>query len=629
LENGVSAAAPHSGQEPRCQYFFAGFELDVEKGFLCLNGEEVALRPKAFETLTYLLRNHGRLVTKNELIAAVWPDTAVADNSLTQCIVELRRVLGDDSQHLIRTVARRGYIFAAPVTSPVAEFPQSGAASAIVKSKASVERRKWLLAFIALMSAIATALVALRYFAGSPKGDRATASLAIHSIAVLPLENLSGDPTQDYFAEGVTDALINNLAQIRAVNVISRTSAMRYKGSKKALPEIARELNVDAIVEGTVQRFGGRVRVTANLIRAATDSHLWSHGYESDTSDVLKMETDIARAIAGEIRVQLTTQEQARLASAPEIDPRSHELYLLGRYHLYRANEKDLQEAIRYFERAIQIAPGYAAAYAGLSDAWLRRGFGSKEVESSARAAAVKAVELDEQLAEAHLSLANVKLLYDWDWAGADRENRRALELDPGSLDAHIYRGQLLMMLGRNDEAISEGRTAVRLDPLSSATQAAMGLFLRFAGQYEQAVPYLQRAVELEPRSIQANMRLGRVYAKLGRYDEALSQFKRVQELAPSGAYGLAGIARVYAATGRPREARQMLARLKTAAYDVALAHLALGDREAAFSVLRKAVAEHRETEPLVYRAEPEFAILHSDPRWPALLRPMNFPPAK
>jgi TolB-like protein/DNA-binding winged helix-turn-helix (wHTH) protein/Tfp pilus assembly protein PilF len=618
---------PYSSEQLRREYSFGEFTLDLERGFLRRCGEEVVLRPKSFEVLTYLVEHHGRLVTKDVLTEAVWPDAAVTDNSLTQCIVEVRRALGDDSQQLIRTVARRGYIFAVPVTSPVAEFAPSPTTAVIPRTNPPGFRWKWQLAAIAAALVIGIAFLGLHYLNRSLKRRSATASLEVRSVAVLPLENLSGDPAQDYFGDGLTEALIDNLAQIHALNVISRTSAMHYKGSKKALPEIARELNVDAIVEGTVQRSGGRVRVTANLIQAATDSHVWSHAYESDLADVLKLESDLARAIAGEIRVQVTTEERARLASARNIDPQAQELYLLGRYHLYRANEKDLQEAIRYFERAIQIAPSYAAAQAGLSDAWLRRGFGTKEVELPARAAAMKAVALDEQLAEAHLSLANIELLYDWDWAGADRENRRALELDPGNLDAHIYRGQLLMMLGRNDEAIREGHTAVQLDPFSSASQAALGLFLRFAGRYGEAIAYLQRAVELEPRSIQANMRLGRVYAKLGRYDEALIQFQRVQELAPTADYGRAGTARVYAATGRQREARQMLAMLKTAAYDVALAYVTLGDREQAFNVLKKAVAEHRETEPLVFRAEPEFASLHSDPRWPALLRPLMFPP--
>ena len=363
---------------------------------------------------------------------------------------------------------------------------------------------------------VVAALSYLLLFRGAPTA----VSPEIKSLAVLPLENLSGDPAQEYFADGMTEALISNLARIRALKVISRTSVMRYKGSHKSLPEIARELNVDAVIEGTVQRSGGRVRVTAQLIHAATDAHLWARDYERDLTDVLKLQSEVARAVADEIRIQVTAEERARLASARSVNPQAHEAYLLGRYHFSKGNEQGWKQAIEYFERAIQLAPDYAAAYAGLSDAWRQRGvFGAadfKEVESPARAAALKAIELDEQLAEAHISLANIKYLYDWDWAGAEQEFRRALELDPGSLDAHIDYGHLLMHLGRHDEAIREGQIAVQLDPLSSGTQSSLGRFLYRARRYEEALPHLQRAVELEPRSVVANSRLGDVYAQTG-----------------------------------------------------------------------------------------------------------------
>ena len=261
---------------------------------------------------------------------------------------------------------------------------------------------------------------------------------------------------------------------------------------------------MDAVIEGSVQRSGQRVRVTAQLIHPATDAHLWAREYERDLTDVLKLQSEVARAVADEIRIQVTAEERARLASARRVNPQAHEAYLLGRYHLSRANEQGWKQAIDYFERATQIAPDYAAVYAGLSDAWLQRGIFSakdfKEVESPARAAALKAIGLDEQLAEAHTALGNIKHFYDWDWAGAEQEFRRALELDPGSLDAHIDYGTLLMHLGRHNEAIKEGQIAVQLDPLSSRTQSFLGRFLYRARRYEEALPHLERAVELEPR---------------------------------------------------------------------------------------------------------------------------------
>ena len=452
----------------------------------------------------------------------------------------------------------------------------------------------------------------------------------VKSLAVLPLANLSGDPAQEYFADGMTEAFISNLARIRALKVISRTSVMRYKGSQKSLPEIARELNVDAVIEGTVQRSGGRVRVTAQLIHPATDAHLWASEYERDLTDVLKLQSEVARAVADEIRIQVTPEERARLASARSVNPQAHEAFLLGRYHLSRANEQGWKQAIDYFERAIELAPDYAAVYAGLSDAWLQRGIFSakdfREVESPSRAAALKAIGLDQQLAEAHTALGNIKHIYDWDWAGAEQELSRALELDPGSLDAHIDYGTLLMHLGRHDEAIKEGQIAAQLDPLSSRTQSFLGRFLYRARRYEEALPHLQRAVELEPRSVHANYRLGEVYVQLGRYEEAIAALEKNRELMPKGGELQAAVARVYALMGREHEARQMIRGVKAQPYAFARLYAALGDKDEAFRILEKAV-EERNSLLVALKEDPPYENLHSDPRWKALLRRMNFPP--
>jgi eukaryotic-like serine/threonine-protein kinase len=452
----------------------------------------------------------------------------------------------------------------------------------------------------------------------------------IRSLAVLPLENLSGDPAQEYFADGMTEALISNLARIRALKVISRTSVMRYKGIRKSsLPEIAQELKVDAVIEGTVQRSGGRVRVTAQLIHAATDAHLWASDYERDLTDVLKLQSEIARAVADEIRIQVTAEERARLASAHRVNPQAHEAYLLGRYHHSKGNEQGRKQAIEYFARAIELAPDYAAAYAGLSDAWLQLGiYGEKpikEVEPPARGAALKAIGLDEQLAEGHISLGNIKHYYDWDWAGAELEFKRALELDPGGIDAHITYGLRLMHLGRHNEAIREGQIAAQLDPLSWATQSALGRFLYCARRYEEALPHLKRSVELEPRSIAANSRLGDVYAQLGRHDEAIAAYEKNRELMPESGDRQATLARVYALMGRQREARQMIRGVKANSFRTAAVYVALGDKDEAFSVLDKAI-EGREP-ILALKEDPQLDNLHSDPRWKVLLRRMNFPP--
>jgi eukaryotic-like serine/threonine-protein kinase len=486
-------------------------------------------------------------------------------------------------------------------------------------------RSRYWLAISALLVLAVAVLSYLLLFRGAPTA----VSTQIKSIAVLPLGNLSGDPAQEYFADGMTEALISNLARIRALKVISRTSVMRYKGSQKSLPEIAHELNVDAVVEGTVQHSGARVKVTAQLIHAATDAHLWARDYERDLTDVLKLQGEVARAVADEIRIQVTAEERARLASARRIDPQAHLTYLLARHHASRDNEQGWKQAIDYFERAIELAPDYAAVYAGLSDAWLQRGiFGAKEfreVESPARAAALKAIGLDQQLAEAHTALGNIKHIYDWDWTGAEQELSRALELDPGSLDAHIDYGTLLMHLGRHDEAIKEGQIAEQLDPLSSRTQSFLGRFLYRARRYEEALPHLQRAVELEPRALHANYRLGEVYVQLGRYDEAIAALEKNRELMPKGGELQAAVARVYALTGREREARQMISGVKAQPYAFARFYAALGDKDEAFRILEKAV-EDRNSLLVALKEDPPYENLHSDPRWKALLRRMNYP---
>jgi tetratricopeptide (TPR) repeat protein len=343
---------------------------------------------------------------------------------------------------------------------------------------------------------------------------------------------------------------------------------------------------------------------------------------------MLKLESEVARSVADEIRIQVTAEERERLASARSVNPQAHEAYLLGRYHFSKDNEQGRKQAKEYFERAIQIDPNYGAAYAGLSDAWIFLGLSGsvdfKEAESPTRAAAGMAIKLDEDLAEAHLSLARIKQQYDWDWAGAEQEIMRALELDPGSHDVHTDYGYLLMHLGRLDEAIHEGQIVVQLDPVSSATYSALGRFLYRAHRYDEALPHLLRAVELEPQSLTPNYRLGDLYAQLGRYEEALAAYERSGKAISKGGNPHAGIARVYALMGRTREARQMVRGLKVSPHIIAAVYVALGDKDEAFRILEKAVEEHQLLTPLM--VEPPLESLHSDPRWKALLRRMNLP---
>jgi TolB-like protein/DNA-binding winged helix-turn-helix (wHTH) protein/Tfp pilus assembly protein PilF len=644
------------------KYLFGDFEVDPANHQLTRAERPVALSRKRFQVLLYLLERPGKLVTREELLEQFWDGSDVYEDNLTKCISEIRKALADQRKpyRLIETVPAVGYRFIGQLEEtlqPVGtsfEVERTRGVRIVVeeddgqtadwdaqalpgKSPAlltgtlhpvGVKQRSWLMPTVLVSVVLALAAGSLMIYRGRTR-PAPISRAPIHSIAVLPLDNLSGDPAQDYFADGMTEALISNLTQIHALSsVISRRSVIQYKDSRKSLPEIARELKVDAVIEGSVQRSGGRVHVTARLIPAAAHSPVWSREYDRDLSDVLKLQSEIAREVTDEIRIQITSSERQRLASARSVNPQAYEAYLLGRYQLGKGNGGGWKNAIEYFERATQIAPDYAAAYAGLSEAWLQRALfeaSYKQLESNARAAASEAVELDEQLAEAHISLGNIKEFYDWDWTGAEQEFKRALELDPSGLDAHLYYGYLLMHLGRHDEAIREGKIATQLDPMSAATQSALGRFFYRARRYEEALPLLQRAVEQEPRAIHANFRLGDVYAQLGRFDEAIAAFEKIREVMPEGGDFQAGMARVYALMGKKREGRQMISGVRANTPVIAAVYAALGDKDEAFRILTKAVDEHQFI--VAVKEEPAYESLHSDPRWKVLLRRMNFRP--
>jgi TolB-like protein/Flp pilus assembly protein TadD len=444
---------------------------------------------------------------------------------------------------------------------------------------------------------------------------------------VLPLNNLSGDPAQDYFADGMTEALIANLAPISALRVVSRTSVMRFKGTRTALPEIARELKVDAVIEGSVQRTHDRVRISVQLIHAPTDTHLWAREYERELTDVLKLQSEVARAVANEIRIQVTVEERARMASAGTVDPIAHQEYLLGQYYLWKLTEEDLTRAIDHFERATRLDAGYAAAYAGLSHAWWWRGVWGektfKEIEPPSRSAARQALALDPRLAEAHVSMGRLKFGHDWDWTGAEHDFRRALDIDPNNLDAHFFSAMLFMALGRFAESIAHIERAAQLDPLSSTVHSAFGRVLYRARKFDQAIPHLNQAIALEPRSSDGYGRLADVYEALGRYDEALALYKKVDVLRGRPVRS-SDVAIVFARMGKRDEANRAVAAARNTSppAQLAQAYAVLGDNDEAFRLLFRHADERNGLNYV--KTEPRFDSLHSDPRWQLLLRRMN-----
>jgi len=475
----------------------------------------------------------------------------------------------------------------------------------------------------------------LRSITPSPGAAPDAASGArVESIAVLPLVNLSGDPEQEFFTDGMTEALIAGLAQIRALRVISRTSAMQYKGAKQPLPEIARALNVDAIVEGGVLRSGARVRVTANLIEAATDRHLWSKSYERDVGDVLALQGAVARAIADEIRVEITPREQRRLATGRVVNPLAYEAYLRGRYYWNKRTPQELRRGIEFFQQAIEADPTYAEAYAGLADSYNiladMSAMRPSEGFAIARVAARRALEIDDQIAEAHTSLGFLRTFHEWNWSGAEESYRRALAINPGYATAHQWHAEFLVTQARFDEALAEARRAHTLDPLAFILDTTVGDVLFFARRYDEAIARLRGTIEMEPRFLPAHSDLGRALAQRGDYDEAIEEFLTATRLVGGNPKASAGLAHVLALTGRHDEARAILADLESRAATglvslnaIAVVHVALGDLEGGITWIERAFQE-RDRALVWAKVHPRLDPLRPDPRFQSVLTRMG-----
>lgn len=458
----------------------------------------------------------------------------------------------------------------------------------------------------------------------------------IRSIAVLPLTNLSGDPQQEYFADGMTEQLTTDLGQISALRVISRTSAMHYKGTNKKLPDIARELDVDAVVEGSVEPAANQVRITAQLIEAATDRHLWAKSYERDLHDVLALQDEVARAIAGEIQVTLTPQQRLRLAASRPVNADAYELYLRGRYHWNKRSEEDLRKAASYLQRAIDLDPKFALAYAGLADTYVLLGEGdiipTGEAFAKAKAAAVKALEIDGSLAQAYSSLALLEFVDGWNFKGAEEEFKRAIDLNPSYATAYHWYALLLSALGRHGEAIAEMEQARRLDPLSPVINVNVAWVLYRARRYESALQELQKASDIDPNYIRLHYLRACIYVQKRMLTEAAAEFHNFQEEISRGSRSpmrLVGLGYANAVMGRKTEALRVVDEMKrqnVLPYDIAYILAALGEKDAAFQWLYQAYAGHSPRLVENLKVEPALDPLRSDPRFPELLRRIGLP---
>jgi TolB-like protein/Tfp pilus assembly protein PilF/tRNA A-37 threonylcarbamoyl transferase component Bud32 len=576
---------------------------------------------------------------------ALEKDPGMRCQSAAELRADLKRLKRDtDSGRgtAVSAVAQAGDGQDARVTPGAPERPQERALSA---TKGAPLRKRWIAAAGGALVAVAALLFALNVGGLRDRIMRGGGAIQqspsrIQSLAVLPLENLSHDPEQEYFADGMTEELITTLSKIKALKVISRTSVMHYKGTQKTVPEIARELSVDAVVEGSVLRSGDRVRITVQLIQAEQDRHLWAESYERDLRDVLALQSEVARAIAGEIRTKVTPQEQERLASVRPVDPQAHELYLKGRYYWNKRTPDTLKQSLEYFEQAIEKDPSYAPAYAGLADSYNMLGAGfyavlpPKQAYPKAKAAATRALQLDSSLAEAHTSLAWAKVFFDWDWQGGEREFARAIELNPGYANAHHWYAVYLTIMGRHSEAIAEDRKAETLDPLSLIISADVAMqALGPAGLYDQEVQQCRKTLEMDPSFPLAHACLSDAYKNKRMYAGAIAEMQKAIDLSGGSVVWISALAQTYALAGRRDEAikvlRQLQARSKqefVSANLFAYIYAGMGDKDQAFAWLEKAYEERSD---LVggFKVGRQLDPLRSDPRYQDFLRRMNLTP--
>ena len=611
---------------------FDVFELDIRSGELRKDGRKLRLQGQPLQVLAVLLKRRGELVTLEELRSEIWRvDTFVDfDHSLHNAIARIREALGDSAEapRYIETLPRRGYRYIGPIENLPTLFlaPKTGDHSSPPVALVPFSKQKRsVLVLCALFTIVLTAWTIWWYIHAK------AAVPPIRSVAVLPLDNLSGDPSEEFFADGMTDQLTTDLAKFGSLRVISRTSVMRYKGAKKGLPEIARELNVDAIVEGSVIRAGQRVRVTAQLIQAASDQHLWAETYDRDLGDILKLQGEVADAIAEQVRAKVTPKQKAEIRKAHAVNPAAYDAYLRGR--LYFVNEftkpASLRKAQRYFEESIQADPNFALAYAGLADTYVYLAFaGAMQRDPayrSAKEALAKAVELDDSIGEAHDTLGVLSSEFDWDWDAADREFSRAIALAPSYSCAHEDRAIFLASVGRRAEALAEIAKIDQLDYGFSAAYSESWTYHQLR-DYPSLIEASRRWLLVDPQDWFQHYNLGIGYEGTGRLQEAISEYQKIIEISPASSLGAVALAHAYSAVGKQAEAAKILRDLErksketfTSPYAMARIYSGLGENDRAFESLEKAYSE-KSFEILNLKSDLQLDGLHPDPRFQDLL---------
>jgi TolB-like protein/DNA-binding winged helix-turn-helix (wHTH) protein/tetratricopeptide (TPR) repeat protein len=607
---------------------FGPFQLDLRAAELHHNGTTTKLPEQPFQVLIALIEHPGDVVTREELRQCLWKSHTFVDfeHGLNTAVKRLREALGDSAENprYIETLPRHGYRLMVPVEK------LDSAAPAI--ADASVRRRKiWLAVSVLTIAAVAAGVLSRQRLIERFR------PVKIESLAVLPLENLSGNPGEEYFADGMTEALITELGKVQALRVISRQSVMHYKGTNKTVPQIAKELNVDALVEGSTLRTGGKVRITTQLIRANPEHHLWSESYEGGNSDIIALQKKVSQAIVGEIRAKVTPPERARLAGAHPVNPQAYDAYLKGQLYLQRESgmRDRVNKAIHSFEEATHLDPNFALAYVGLAKGYIRLGdwglLPPQEAFPKARTAALKAIDIDTTVAGSHIALGWVKTFYDWDWPGAEYEFRQATKLGPNDPDAHEDLGEYLITVGRYGEAEEEFKRDLELDPLSLARRPVLGKLYLVQHRYDEAIEQERVVLDMDPNNVRALIFLAEAHVQKGAFESAVKEMERVVAISEDkGALGLVGY--VYAAAGRKQEARTILAQMDdlsenmyVSPFEHAIVYAGLGEKDEALRWLEKGL-EERDHDMAFLKRWSMFDRLHSDARFQDLVRRMNFP---
>ena len=629
---------------------FGAYAVDLRSGELHKEGVKLKLQEQPFRLLALLLEHPGEVVTREELRQRLWPeDTFVSfDDGLNTAIKKLRDALGDSAEkpRLIETLPKHGYRFILPVTmmgtETAREFSTQAAdtASPVLPHTLLRSARSWSRSRTVLPLAIgAAALSLVAYLVRPHVRPQATPRSGKIMLAVLPFENLSGDPEQEFFSEGMTEEMIAQLGGLHPaeLGVIARSSAMQYKHPNKSINEVGRELGVQYVLEGSVRKAGDRLRITAQLIQVVDQTHLWAQTYDRDVRDALAIQGDVARAIAEEIRLKLTPEQQQRLAAVRRPDSEAFDLYLNGRYFFHRGVD-GMPRAVENFQRAIAKDPDYALAYSGLADAYTTQAFWAwespKQALEQAKGAAEKALALNTSLAEAHASLANVKL-YSWDFRGAEEEFRRALQLNPSYANAHHWYSHCLVALGRMDESLTETNRALIFDPLDLSIQTHLGWHHYYAREYDQVIAPIRKALEVDasPRSrVAPHAILGAMYEQKRMYDEAIANFRDAVGQSGGIPVYIAQLAHAQAASGNRTEALRLLEELKrlpkhkyVPPEEIAAVYVALGQKETAFEWLEQAY-QIRSASLINLKVDPRFDALRSDPRFSDLARRIGLP---